>query len=576
MVEGERQGMEFRNSFLSRLFGSKPEKPEESEEESELLDLPPEEALPEKLEYHKLELPQGHSLLKLRSIYSEQSGWQPRPDLTLEGPGEPPLPAAEAEAELLRLKMLVNTSANGRFELLRTQSREAGEFSLPDLDAQVTVFLSKDGLSAWLLIYPPVGDGRQVEWSDLDRALAEQEVCWGVDEELMNAVPQDPERYFRLIRVARGTAAVDGTDGRIVDLFPRAEERKLTVDENNRVDYTDLHFIHNVEKEGVICRIIPPTDGIPGKTVQGREVPAKNGRPASVPKGRNTALSEDGRALVATITGHVEFTGRSFQVKPVLEIPGNVDFSVGNINFLGDVCIHGDICSGFSVRAMGTITVDGVVEACTVEAGRDLIVARGVQGDDQAVIRAQRSIFAKYLENSCIYTKMDLETECIINCEIYCGGAVTVRTGHQSIIGGKIHAAHEVSAGVIGSRVGNRTDIVLGGQPCEAFDYDQLTREIQELEETMERTERQPDSPSKVSHMGKLRMQLTLSRGKLNEINKERLLQSTEPQDPGIRRMTCNTIFPGAVLTIDNVTHHFNDRLSPCVATLRGDEIQLI
>lgn len=567
--------MEFKNSFLSRLFGAKPEEPEE---EDELLDLSPAEAPPPKEpERHRLDLPQGHSLLKLRSIYSEQSGWLPMPELTLEGPGEPPLPEAAAQAELLRLKMLVNTSASKRFELLRPQRGQEGEeSSLPDLDAQTIVFLSKDGLSAWLLIYPPVGDGRQVEWSDLDRALAAQEVRCGIDEELLNGIPQDPERYFKLFLVARGTAAVDGVDGRVVDIFPRTEERKLTIDENNRVDYTDLHFIHNVEKGGVICRIIPPTEGVPGKTVQGKEVPAKNGKPASAPKGRNTALSEDGRALVATITGHVEFSGRSFQVKPVLDIPGNVDFSVGNINFLGDVCIHGDIRSGFSVRAMGTITVEGVVEACTVEAGRDLVVARGVQGDNQAVIRAQRSIFAKYLENSCIYTKMDLETECIINCEVYCGGSVTVRTGHQSIIGGRVHAAHVVDAGVIGSRVGNRTDVVLGGQPCEEFDYDLLTKEIQELEEAMERTERQPDSPSKVSHMAKLRMQLTLSRGKLEEINKEKLQQAEEPQDPGIRRMTCNTVFPGAVLTIDSVTHHFNDKLSPCAATLQGDEIQLI
>lgn len=566
--------MEFRNSFLSRLFGTKAEKPEE---EDELLDLPSEEAPPPKAsERHKLDLSQSqeHSLLKLRSIYIEQAGWQPLPDLTLEGPGEPPLPEAGAQAELLRLKMLVNASANKRFDLLRTRHGETS--SLPDLNAQTVVFLSKDGLSAWLLIYPPVGDGRQVEWSDLDRALAEQKVCWGIDEELLKAIPQDPERYFKLFKVARGTAAANGTDGRVVDMFPRTEERELTIDENNRADYSDLHFIHNVEEGGIICRIIPPTDGIPGKTVRGEELPAKSGKPVSAPKGRNTVLSEDGQALVATIAGHVEFSGRSFQVKPVLDIPGNVDFSVGNINFLGDVCIHGDICSGFSVRAMGSITVDGVVEACTVEAGRDLIVARGVQGDNQAVIRAQRSIFAKYLENSCVYTKMDLETECIINCEVYCGGAVKVRTGHQSIIGGKVHAAHEVSAGVIGSRVGNRTDIVLGGQPCEEFDYDLLTKEIQGLEETMERMECQPDSPSRSSHMGKLRMQLTLSRGKLEEINSEKLQQTLEPQEQGIRRMTCNTVFPGAVLTIDSVTHHFSDKLSPCVATLIGDEIQLI
>lgn len=569
--------MEFKNSFLSRLFGGRQDEPDEPEEEDELLDQSPEERPPsDRPERHTLELPREHSLFKLRSIYSEQSGWLPLPDLTLEGSGEPPLPEAEAQAELLRLKMLINTTANKRFELLRARRKEEGESLLPDLDAQAVVFLSKDGLLAWLLIYPPVGYGREVERSDLDRVLAEQEVCWGVDEELLNMIPQDPERYFKLFPAARGTAPINGLDGRVVDLFPRTEERKLTIDENNRVDYSDLHFIHNVEKDGVICRMIPPADGIPGRTVQGKEVAAKNGKAAAAPKGRNTALSEDGRALVAAITGHVEFSGRSFQVKPVLDIPGNVDFSVGNINFLGDVCIHGDICSGFSVRAMGTITVDGVVEACTVEAGRDLIVARGVQGDNQAVIRAQRNIFAKYLENSCIYAKMDLETECIINCEVYCGGAVTVRTGHQSIIGGKVHAAHEISAGVIGSRVGNRTDIVLGGQPCEEFDYELLTREALELEETMERIERQPDSPSKISRLSKLRMQMTINQGRLEEITKERVQQALEAPDPGLRRMTCNTVFPESVLNIDGVIHHFKEKLSPCVATIKEGEIQLI
>lgn len=269
--------MEFKNSFLSRLFGMKPEEQEPPEEEDNHPDVPSEGAPPEKPERHTLDLPREHSLFKLRSLYSEQFGWLPLPVLTLEVPGEPPLPESEAQAELLRLKMAVNNSANKRFELLRTQHKETETSSLPDLDAQVTVFLSKDGLSSWVLIYPPVGDGREVEWSDLDRALAEQEVCWGIDRELLNAIPQDRERYFRLFRVARGTAAVNGTDGRIVDLFPRTEERKLTVDENNRADYTDLHFIHNVEKDGVICHIIPPTDGIPGKTVQGKEVPPKTG-----------------------------------------------------------------------------------------------------------------------------------------------------------------------------------------------------------------------------------------------------------------------------------------------------------
>lgn len=570
--------MEFKNSFLSWLFGARSDEPEEIEEQlSAQSQERPEAQPPDCPPLYSLDLAQSHAIFKLWTVYSEQTGWKPKPKLAFEGIPDLLMDDVTAKAELLRLQMVVNSTANGRFEQLRkVEKRGEEQSSLPDLDAQVAVFLSKDNLTAWLLAYPPVGDGRELDREALDRELAKQQVRFGIDEELLEALPQNPERYFRLFLAAQGRAAVNGVDGRVIDLFPRTEERKLTVDENNRVDYTNLDFIHNVEKDGVICRIVPPTQGEPGRTVQDQAVPAKAGKPASVPKGRNTAVSEDGQSLVSTITGHVEFSGRTFQVKPVLDIPGNVDFSVGNINFLGDVCIHGDICSGFTVRAMGNITVQGVVEACTVEAGRDLVVARGVQGDNQAVIRAQRSVFAKYLENSCVYAKMDLESECIINCDVYCGGGVTVRSGHSKIIGGKIHAAHEVKAGVVGSRVGNRTDIVLGGQPCEEFDFDLLTKEVQELERTLERIDRQPDSPSKISRMAKLRMQLTLNKGKLEEIRKDREQRVEELQDPGVRRMECSTVFPGTVLTIGDAVHCFDDKVSPCSATLADDGIHLI
>lgn len=573
--------MEFKNSFLSWLFRTKLD--EDEEEQPEIISSQPAEgeAQPEKDPRHTLELPHGHALNKLWAIYYEQSGGCHTPELALEGKGDPLLPEDEAIGELMRLRITVNTSANKRFELLQKQAEEEGaeedgKTSLPDLDAQAVVFLARDCLTAWVLVYPPVGTGREVDQEMLDQALAAQGVCCGVDTSLIKALPQAPERYFRLFAVARGVGPKHGADGYVLDIFPRTQERKLTVDAHNRVDYANVDFIHNVEKDGIICRITPPTEGIPGQTVQGKEIPAKDGKPAVPPKGRNTVLSEDGRALLAAINGHVEFNGRGFQVKPVLNVPGNVDFSVGNINFLGDVCINGDICSGFIVRATGSITVGGVVEACTVEAGRDLLVSGGIQGDKESVIRAQRSIFAKFMENSCVYARESLEAECIINCDVYCDGIVTVRSGYRSIIGGKIHAAKAVSAGTIGSRAGNRIDIVIGGQPCDEFDYEVLTKEIEEIEKTMEQTENKPDSPDKTALMPKLSMQLVLNREKLKIIDKERQQRVSEPQDLSQLRMECDTVFPGTVLTIGEAVQRFEYKTSSCTAFLIDDEIHII
>ena len=571
--------MKIKKPFLSRLFKKEPEAKAVAEPEVEEVKQysPVQHAAEDQPKRHRLELPQEHAIYKLCALYRQQTGLMVKPELVLEGPEDPCLPDKEGEAELRRLLMIVTSTANKRLKLAQPQKNaEEEQPALPDLDAQAEVFLAKNSLTAWILVYPPVGGGKPLDQEALDQALEKQQVRYGVDKTLLDALVREPGRCFKLFPVARGLAPESGIDGQVIEKFPRVREHKPMEDEYDRVDYTNLGLIYNVEQGGEICRIILPTAGTPGRTVQDREVSAKDGRAAAVPKGQNTEISEDGQSLVATMSGHVEFSGQGFHVKPVMDIPGNVDFSVGNISFLGDVCIRGDVRSGFTVKATGSITIDGVVEACTIEAGQDLVVVKGVQGDSQAVLRAEGSVFAKYLENCCVYAKQDLETECIINCDVYCGGTVTARSGHGKIIGGRVRAAQMVNAEIIGSRVGNRTDIVLGGQPCENFDYDLLIKEIQDLEGNIERTERQPSSSDKNKRLTKMRGQLTLAQSRLASIETERELQPQEVEDFHGCSMKCHTVHSGTVLSIGNVIHHFDDMLSPCLARLVDGELQLI
>lgn len=566
------------DSLFSRLFGAKPGEPEETEPERPPVPEPPPAQPPPQCE---LLLPPEHSMHRLWSAYCQQAGWIPQPVLRLDLPPGGVMSHQDTQKELARLQMTVNSTANGRLRQLKPKPKKGAPEGEPpppppDLDAQAVVFTSSSLLTSWLLVYPPCGQGKELDRELLDKALRENKVCFGLDEALLDELPGKQERYFHIFPAAQGRPAVHGVDGRVVDLFPRTAERTVTPDENNRVDYTSLDFVHNVEEGGMICKIIQPTKGTPGRTVQDKEVPARDGKAPAVPSGRNTRLSEDGSALLAAIAGHVEFSGRSFQVRPLLEIPGNVDFSSGNINFLGDVHVRGDIRSGFTVRAMGNITVDGVVEACTVEAGGDLLVSGGVQGDNQAVIRAQRSVFAKYLENASVYVRDSLHTDCIINCNVYCDGSVDVRSGRMTIIGGSVRAAHEVSAGIIGSRMEGRTDIVLGGQPCADFDYDILAQEVRQLEEDLAKTERQPDSPYKLSRMSKERMQLMVNRRKLDQLDREKELLASDPEEAGLRRLTCAEVYPGTVLSIGAAVYRFERKIHPCVATLADGEIRLI
>ncbi len=562
----------FKIPFLSRLFEKKaPVKAKAPDEKEAPAEKKAVSAKPQPS--NELQLPADHALYKLWNLRGQRRFRPGQPVLRLEERSF--ANEDEARKELQKLRKTLETASQRRLKQIQPQKIEdlTEDPALPDLDAMPVVHVSGDGLDAWVLILPPVGNGQDLNRAMLDRAFKERGVTFGLKWRLMENLPKEQERYFRLYHAARGTPAVNGADGQVTELFQRHLEKSFAVDEHNRVDYTTLNNVQNVEEGGVICRIALPEKGVPGKSVQGQEIPAKDGKAASIPKGRNTEVTEDGTALIATIAGHVDFTGRAFQVKPLMEIKGNVDFSVGNINYLGDVIIHGDICSGFTVRAVGSITVDGVVEACTVEAGGDLILARGVQGDSKAVIRAQRSLYAKFLENCCVYVKETLQTDCIINCDVYCDGKVDVHTGHMKIIGGTIRAAREVSAGTIGSRNEGRTDVFLGGFPCESYDFDVLTKEVNHLETELAQTERQPDNPVKKNKMNKLKMQLLVSRKKLEQLRKEQTEQSDEELESF--RMVCDTVYPGTILTIGKVSHRFDRKLFPCTASLVADEIWL-
>lgn len=578
-MKGEVFSMSFIDPILRRIFRSKSDEQEIPAPQAQDSSAPQAAAseAPKPVSVPALKLPPEHAVFRLWELRQQQAGWLPRPELRLEMPQGAAPPEGGLDGELSRLRSAVDASADRRLRQIQSAQKDAAaeegqEPPPPDLDASVTAFISKDSLTAWLLIYPPSGQGREVDGEILNAAVKDQGLLFGVDEKLLEELPRQPDRYFRLIPAARGQAAVNGTDGHIVELFPRSTERKASVGQNGQVDYTSLNFINNVEEGAPICKIILPTAGVPGRTVRDKELPAKDGRPAPVPKGRNTEISEDGTTLVAAISGHVEYSGRTFQVKPLMDIPGNVDFSSGNINFLGDVHIHGDIRSGFSVRATGSVTVDGVVEACTVEAGTDLLISGGVQGDSQAVIRAQKGVFAQYLENATVYAKESLRTNCIINCKVYCDGVVEVTKG--PIIGGTVHAARAVNADSVGSRVETRTDVILGGQPCEDQEYELLVQESQELEKEQKKTGRKPNSPDKLSKMSKLRMQLIVNQKKLEMLEKER--ESEDREDFSRCRLSCGSVYPKTVLTIGTVIYRFDRKITPCEAGLFDGEIRLI
>lgn len=578
--------MSIKDKLTTILFGKKTEEPEE--QESRIQAAQAEEGVPETLPFAAedpalLKLPGDHPLQQLYALRRKEAGRLPAPRLSLDEEGVLPKEVVQKEKGRLQTALrnvcsfrLKSTKNNGNKRKKEQKEEDGGPDDEPrGLDAFPWFFISSDKLYAWALVLPPTGQGKELSRGLLLQAMEEQGITYGVNRRIVDRLPHDEDRYFTLFLIAQGKPAFDGKNGNIVDYFPRTVERVLEVDEYDQVNYAALNLIHNVKEGQEICRLIRPTEGEPGRTVLDQEIPAKSGKAVPLPKGRNTELSEDGDVLLALVSGHVEFTGRSFQVKPVLEIGGNVDFSTGNIKFLGDVNIKGDVLTGFTVRAMGSIWVGGVIEAgATVEAGGDLTVVKGILGDGTTTVRAQRCIFSKYIENATIYVRENLQTDAIINGSIYCDGEVLVRSGRGTIMGGRVWAAQKISAAVVGSKSECRTSIALGGLPCTNFERELVRKELKELEMELEKLECQMDSPVKASLLGKARVKLNTAELRLQQLEED--LQDIKEELRGREeegRLECSVAYAGTEISFGDELLRLRHEERQCVAKMVCGEI---
>lgn len=494
----------------------------------------------------------GNALSRLYAHWIGEEGISLSLKLRREGQLQYPLEPREAK----RLEWLLAEAVEGCY---------GKNMAFPDdEDEKALVYLSEDRMAAWLLLLPPVGRGRSLTQLTLEQQLVDQGAIHGVDTELISRLLQLPDRYFCLFLIARGIPPVAGKDGYVLDRVPReTSEPSSKLGELAKADYNMLHLVRKIEKGEVICEIVRATKATPGVTVSGELVPGKDGEKPEIPAGRNTALSEDGRYLVAARSGHLEFSGLNFLVKPVLTIEGNVDRSTGDINFLGDVHIRGDVTSGCTVRAMGSIQIDGAIEVCTIEAGENLIVSNGVQGQDHAVIRAHKSVFAKYLEHCTVYARNSVQADCIIDCEICSNGMVRVRTGRGAIIGGVIRAAQEVTAAVIGSKAERLTRIVLGGLPCERYERRQIVQELQQSKKELERLWPWMHRPEKKKEIASLETSVRVAQLKLDRFDKEYetyfLAQSEER-----RRLYADVVYPELEIQMDDFTERITQMEYGC------------
>ncbi len=324
----------------------------------------------------------------------------------------------------------------------------------------IKVTISKDGLTASLTITAQPGSFPTEK--ELLAALQKAGVTYGIDYDKIKQIAEKRAAVYNMT-VAAGKPPVFGKDATLKWLVPVYRQRER--ERSARVDFKQALFFHPVTRNQPLVVKTPASKGEDGVTVTGKPIPSE-GRDISLPRGKNTVLSEDGLTLIAAIDGSAYWQNGLVNVDRVLHIKGDVNYATGNIKFNGPVIIDGDVRSGFRVEARDSIVIGGNVEAAHIYSQQgDVTITYGVVGKKRAKVLAGGNLTCGYLQDATVGVRGDLYVQhYIINCSVSAGGRVIVKGAEGRIRGGTITSEKGIEAVHVGSERNIYTELKILSQ----------------------------------------------------------------------------------------------------------------
>lgn len=357
------------------------------------------------------------------------------------------------------------------------------------LDEQAEVTFEAGNMKAYVTLLPPDPEGETLTKEKLIALLAEEyRIGFGIDESAVDGLLENKE-YDRAVLIARGKEAKDGERGEIEFHFSLDKNVRNVLEEkeNGRIDFRDTRKIENVAEGQLLVTRKPAGKGEDGMDVLGKKIPARKGKEAVMPAGKNVVLSEDKLSLFAKVGGVANLQFGKVVVSPAYSVNGDVDMAVGNIDFDGDILIAGNVNSGFSVRAAGSVTVMGVVEDAHIESGGDIILKRGIQGADKGTLRADGSIYALFIQRADVQATEKVCAGYIFHSRVCCEGTVELTSEKGMLVGGVTEVGRGLASRTIGAESGIQTSIKLGVSPRKRERYVELKKILGNIRAGVER-----------------------------------------------------------------------------------------
>ncbi|HPG29704.1 MAG TPA: FapA family protein, partial [bacterium] len=332
-----------------------------------------------------------------------------------------------------------------------------------------------DKMEAYCSIFPPKKGGKQLSADDIINGLKNINIEKAILTENIKSAVENQE-YNKKILVAKGREPLNGNDAFMKYYFNANKEIALKIKPDGSVDFKELNIIQTIKKDDVICEKINYTEGMDGYDIYGKIIKAKSGSDLIIKNGRNTYLDADKQKVFAAKDGEPSLNDAGeVSVNEILSIDGDVNYSTGNIDFLGSVIIEGRIEDNFTVKAAGDIVVKGNIGKSSVEAGGNIAVDGGIIGKTEGVIKSGKNIYAKFIESSNVFAKQDVICrKMIMHSNIAAGAAVRVSGDRGALIGGLTRVGESVIVNELGAVGAAITTVEAGVKPEIIFQLNDL------------------------------------------------------------------------------------------------------
>lgn len=354
------------------------------------------------------------------------------------------------------------------------------------INEYMAVRISEDKMAAFVKFYPESNDGERISLEEMKRDLQLKGIKYGIDYSVLKNQIEKPV-YCTEYLIAKGKAVRQGKDAYIEYMFNADRKAKPRKKDDGSVDFHQLDNINHICK-GELLAVLHPVDvGENGINVLNEIV-----KPVSVEKkvlkyGKNISISEDKLQIFSNIDGHVSMHNEQVFVSNVYDVPADVDNSTGDIQYEGNVLVHGSVRTGFKIRASGNIEVLGSVEGSELISGGDIILHHGIQGMGKGKVVAKGNIITKFIESSRVFAGGYIESNAIIQSQVSAMDEIVVDGSKGHIVGGHIRSSNLVCAKIIGSGMGITTSVEVGYDPGLLDSINNLKEQISEKSEEIKK-----------------------------------------------------------------------------------------